>query len=49
MSHYTLVFKRSKGGEIFEIHHHFIFTAKLLAKFLRKQGYKTIVFLKVKP
>lgn len=49
MAHYVLVFKRRNSYEINETHHRFIFTAKLLAKFLKRQGYKTVVFLKVNP
>ena len=47
MTHYTLVFKHRKGCEVLETHHRFMFTAKILAKYLQTQGFKTIVFLKV--
>lgn len=47
MAHYTLVFKHRKGYEVLETHHRFMFTAKILAKYLQTQGYKTMVFLKV--
>ena len=49
MAHYVLVFKHKNSCEINETHHRFIFTAKLLAKFLKRQGFKVIVFLEVNP
>lgn len=49
MGHYVLVFKNRRGYEINETHHRFMFTAKLLAYYLKKQGFKVVVFLKVNP
>lgn len=49
MAHYVLVFKNKNSHEINETHHRFILTAKLLAKYLKRQGFKVIVFLKVNP
>ena len=49
MAHYVIVFKNKNSSEINETHHRFMFTAKLLAKLLKRQGFKVLVILKVNP
>lgn len=45
MKHYVLIFKHRRGRDVFTTKHHFMFTARLFAKYLKRKGFNTLALL----